>query len=352
MNFIKEVDYSKRPLTRVELHIHLDGSIRYGTIWEYAQKKQIDLGVTSVVAIEHWLKKTTSTNLADFLEHFAKVVQPFQDDQEAWARIAYELCEDQFREGVLYFEARYAPQLLRTAKSRFSDEDVLLAVQKGLDKGREKFGVRSKQVICCTQERDSWAWDNLKLCEKFPNLVGGIDIAKNEAIHAGYTPTEIEVYRQARLSGVNRTAHAGESGPWTTVREAMDLLRCQRVGHGYRVFDDASGLCYKQAREQDLHFEVCPISSVLTGGCPTFASKHAVVRFAEDGTNFSVSKDDTMITGSTLDDEYCFLHSLGLTEAHFIRANLNAARSCFLPPQEKQSLISDLYKAYGIHSRL
>lgn len=60
--------------------------------------------------------------------------------------MAYELCEDQAREGVLYFEARYAPQLMRTANSKFSSEDFVLAIQKGLDRGHEKFGVRSKQV--------------------------------------------------------------------------------------------------------------------------------------------------------------------------------------------------------------
>lgn len=65
---------------------------------------------------------------------------------------------------------------------------------------------------------------------------------------------------------------------------------------------------------------MCPISSVLTGGCPNWAAKHAVVRFAEDRTNFSISKDDSMITGSTLDDEYRFVQSLGLNECHIVSA--------------------------------
>lgn len=110
--------------------------------------------------------------------------------------------------------------------------------------------------MCCVSENETWAWENLKLCQQFPEFIGGIDIAKNEAVIPGYSQAEVEVYRQARLHGINRTAHAGESGPWTTVRDAMELLQCQRVGHGYRVFDDPSGRCYTQAREQHLHFEV------------------------------------------------------------------------------------------------
>lgn len=122
--------------------------------------------------------------------------------------------------------------------------------------------------MCCVLENDAWAWENLKLCQSFPELIAGIDIAKNETINPGYTSTEVEVFRQAKLNGIHRTAHAGESGPWTTVKDAMDLLQCQRVGHGYRVFDDSSGECYSQARKQDLHFEVSRYSSPVTHWLP------------------------------------------------------------------------------------
>lgn len=349
MDFISEIDYSKRPKTRVELHLHLDGSIRYATIWELARKKGIDLGVKSLSECERWLKKTTSTTLADFLKPFPLFIQPFIDDPESWTRIAYELCEDQARDGVAYFEARFAPQLLHTT-SKFTTDDVILSVQKGLDKGYAEFGVKAKQVVCCVLENEDWARENLKLCQKYPNYICGIDIAKDQSIQPGYTKTEVQVYQLAAKDGINRTAHAGESGPWTTVEDAMNLLQCQRVGHGYRVFEDTSMKCYEQAKKEGLHFEVCPISSVLTGGCPTWASKHAVVRLAEDNANFSISKDDTTITGSNLDREYSFLCSLGLTEAHLVRANLNGARSCFLPLQEKQSLLKQLEQTYGLNS--
>ncbi|XP_018494376.1 adenosine deaminase [Galendromus occidentalis] len=350
MSFIREADDSKRPLSRVELHLHLDGSIRYSTIWEYATKRKADIGVKSADGVRRWLQKTTSTTLADFLKDFRTVSALFADDPEAWTRIAYELCEDQARDGVAYFEVRHGPQLLLSASSRYSGSDVVQAVQKGLDEGKQQFGVNSRQILTCVLENDDWAREIVQLCQKYRDIVGGIDIAKNETIHAGFTKTEIEVYHLAEREGINRTAHAGESGPWNSVQAVMDTLHCTRVGHGYRVFEDPSGNCYNQARKQNLHFEVCPISSVLTGGCPPWASKHAVVHFAEDNANFSISKDDTTITGSTLDDEYKFLQSLGLTEAHIVRANFNAARSCFLPVQEKKELIHHLQRTYGIQS--
>lgn len=284
------------------------------------RKRGIDIGVNSADGVRRWLRKTTSTTLADFLKNFPTFSGLVADDPEAWTRIAYELCEDQAREGVIYFEARYAPQLLHSANSRYTSSDVIEAIQRGLDKGKQQFGVKSRQILCCTMENDDWAREIVQLCQKYKDIVGGIDIAKNETIHAGYTKTEIEVYHLAEREGINRTAHAGESGPWNTVQTVMDTLHCTRVGHGYRVFEDSTGNCYSQARKQNLHFEVCPISSVLTGGCPPWASKHAVVHFAEDNANFSISKDDTTVTGSTLDDEYKFLQSLGLTEAHLVRA--------------------------------
>ena len=276
----------------------------------------------------------------------------FADDPAGWTRIAYELCEDQAREAVAYFEVRHAPQFFRTVKSRYTNSDVIEAIQRGLDDGQRQFGIDSRQILSCVLNKDEWARENVLLCQKHRDIVGGIDIAKNEAVYPGFTKTELEVYHLAEKEGINRTAHAGESGAWESVQTVMDSLHCTRVGHGYRVIEDPSGKCYSQAKEQNLHFEVCPISSVLTGGCPSWASKHAVVHFAEDDANFSISKDDSHVTGSTLDDEYRFVQSLGLSEAHLVRAvsmstevHIRTLRSRFIRT-ELNIILSTLRRKY------
>lgn len=348
MSFLKHADPCKTPRSRVELHLHLDGSIRLETIWELAHQKKIDLGSSSIADLRWRLQKVESSSLTDFLDRFSIFLPTVVGDLEAVQRIAYELCEDQARDGVAYFETRYSPHLLSSKEKNVTPSLVVQAVNRGLERGQADFQVKARSIICTILNRDDWAMDCVKLCEEFaPGGVVGIDIAKDETQTKGFTRGEVQAYQRAKQLGIPRTAHAGESGDYTSIRDAMVDLDCSRIGHGYRVFQDVTGNTYKMAQERDLHFEACPYSSVLTGGCPLNTKRHSIVRFAEDNINFSISKDDTTITGSTLFDEYKFLTQLGLTEAHLIRANLNGARSCFLPDSEKEDLLQELYREYG-----
>ncbi|XP_049516328.1 adenosine deaminase-like isoform X3 [Dermacentor silvarum] len=352
MSFLKHFDPSKIPRTRVELHLHLDGSVRLETIWELAHKKKIDLGCSSIAALRWRLQKVESSSLKDFLDRFAIFLPTIVGDLVAIERIAYELCEDQAREGVAYFEARYSPHLLASKDNCVTPALVIQAVSRGLERGEHDFGVKARSILVSVWGNDEWTIDCLRLCEEHDGIgVVGIDIAKDEGQTPGYTAVEAQVFQRAKQVGIRRTAHAGESGAYSTVRDAIVKLHCDRVGHGYRVFQDPTGQIYQLARKKNIHFEVCPYSSVLSGGCPLSTQSHSIVRFAEDNVNFSINKDDSTITGSTLDLEYAFLKQLGLTEAHLIRANINAARSCFLPHLEKEDLLEHLFKEYGISSK-
>uniref|UniRef100_G3MRV0 adenosine deaminase n=1 Tax=Amblyomma maculatum TaxID=34609 RepID=G3MRV0_AMBMU len=352
MSFLRHFDPAKIPRTRVELHLHLDGSIRLETIWELAHKKHIDLGCSSIAALRWRLQKVESSSLEDFLSRFAIFMPTVVGDLEAIERISYELCEDQAREGVAYFETRFSPQLMASEEKGVTPSLVVEAVSRGLEKGQREFKVKARSIVTSVWGKNDWTVECLKLCEQHQSIgVVGIDIAKDEVHTPGYTAVEAQVFQRAKQLGIPRTAHAGESGAYTTVREAIVDLNCDRVGHGYRIFGDPTGETYRLAREQNIHFEVCPYSSVLTGGCTLDTRRHSIVRFAEDNVNFSISKDDSTITGSTLDDEYAFLKHLGLTEAHLVRANINAARSCFLPQGEKEDLLQHLYKEYGVSSK-
>ncbi|XP_077560554.1 adenosine deaminase-like [Haemaphysalis longicornis] len=352
MNIQKQLDPLKTPRSRVELHLHLDGSIRLETIWEIAQKKNFDLGSPSIDDLRRRLQTFDSPSLKNFLGRFDIYMPAFVGDLEAIERIAYELCEDQARDAVAYFETRFSPHLFASEEKNVTPGLVIQAVSRGLERGQADFNIKARSILCAVLSRDDWPMECVKLCEEYAHAgVVGIDIAKDETDEKGYTKSEVEAFQRARQLGIPRTAHAGESGDYSSVRDAMVELDCSRVGHGYRVFQDTTGNTYKMAQDRDLHFEVCPYSSILTGACPLDSNKHAIVKFAEDDINFSVSKDDTTITGTTLFDEYGLLVRLGLTEAHLARANLNGARSCFLPPGEKKDLLEELYREYGVSKK-
>jgi adenosine deaminase len=92
-------------------------------------------------------------------------------------------------------------------------------------------------------------------------------------------------------------------------------MHAERIGHGYRILADEKA--YKRCRDENVHFEVCPTSSVLTGSVPIYQAAtlhHPILRFARDGVNFSVNTDDPTVTGTTLDYEYRMLGDWGMTE--------------------------------------
>ncbi|GLG92842.1 Adenosine deaminase-like protein [Gryllus bimaculatus] len=128
--------------------------------------------------------------------------------------------------------------------------------------------------------------------------------------------------------------------------KAVDDYLAERIGHGYHVVKDNS--VYKMCQERDIHFECCPWSSLLTGSVNPGISKHPIARFAEDEVNFSLNTDDTTITGMTLQNDYDLAGSWGLTEAHVIRANINALRCSFLPQKDKDALMSRLLDSLGV----
>ena len=167
-----------------------------------------------------------------------------------------------------------------------------------------------------------WSPEVLQLAEEFRDRgVVGIDIAGNEEMTEesshSFTDKDVETFRRAKELGIHRTCHAGEAGPALNVAFAVDKMCAERIGHGYSVIKDNE--IYLRCLKSSLHFETCPHSSYFTGAISPY-DRNSIVQFAEDGANFSISKDDPITFGSTLDKEYQYLSELGLNEVHIIRA--------------------------------
>ncbi|XP_035207554.1 adenosine deaminase-like [Stegodyphus dumicola] len=301
------------------------------------------------------LVKEPST-LKNFLSPFLIFLPVMTGDVDAIERMAYEFCEDASKEGILYAEARYAPHELSTTQCdsplptarTVSPSDVVEHVNKGLSRGCEKFGIKVRSILCCIRGRSEWSEDVLRLCAEYKNDgVVGIDIAGDAEANTHTSDKDIAIFKKAASMSIHRTAHAGEDGPASQVKFSLEELLVERIGHGYHVVDDPE--IYSQCLKSGVHFETCPLSSILTGAVSlNDDTKHPIVRFAEDGANFSISRDDPTLIQRSLDDDYEFLRCLGLEEKHFIKANFNAARSSFLPEEEKKDLLEQLRIAYNI----
>ncbi|KAK7922706.1 hypothetical protein WMY93_009608 [Mugilogobius chulae] len=297
-------------------------------------------------------------SLTEFLGRFAEYMHVIAGDREAIKRVAYEFVEDKAKEGVAYVEVRYSPHYLANCEVEpipwnqtegdLSPDEVVRLVNEGLRDGEREFRTKARSILCCMRHMPNWSMDVLELCKKYRNDgVVAIDLAGDESLNCVAYPGHKNAYEEAVRCGIHRTVHAGEVGPPSVVKEAVEVLKAERVGHGYRTLEDQS--LYKQLLQQNMHFEMCPVSSKFTGACCSDFTQHPIITFRKDKANFSLNTDDPLIFNSGLHDDYrTAMQFMGFTEEEFQRLNINAAKSCFLPEEEKKQLLQTLYEAYGM----
>lgn len=343
---------------KVELHVHLDGAIRLKTVLDVAKRR----GISLPVSMEEELKELCTVNepatLTEFLGKFSHFMHVIAGDREAIKRIAYEFVETKAKEGVIYVEARYSPHFLANKgveplpwdqkPGDITPDDVVDLVNQGFKEGEQAFKTKARSILCCMRHMPNWSMEVVELCKKFhKDGVVAIDLAGDESMNCESYPGHKKAFEEAVRSNVHRTVHAGEVGPASVVREAVEVLKAERIGHGYHTLEDQN--LYKQLLHQNMHFEMCPVSSRLTGACEPDFSKHPLITFKKDKANYSLNTDDPTIFNSTLNSDYEVVQKyMDFTEEEFKRLNINAAKSCFLPEKEKEKLLNQLYEAYGM----
>ncbi|KAM4831739.1 adenosine deaminase isoform 1-T1 [Urocitellus parryii] len=314
---------------KVELHVHLDGAIKPETILYYGRKRGIALPANTAEELKNIIGMDKPLSLPEFLSKFDYYMPAIAGSREAIKRIAYEFVEMKAKEGVVYVEVRYSPHLLANSKVEpipwnqaegdLTPDEVVDIVGQGLKEGEQAFGIKVRSILCCMRHQPNWSLEVVELCKKYQHhTVVAIDLAGDETIKgSSYFPGHVEAYEEAVRSGIHRTVHAGESSPAEVVQEAVDILKTERVGHGYHTLDDQA--LYNRLRQENMHFEVCPWSSYLTGAWKP-DTEHAVIRFKNDQANYSLNSDDPLIFKSTLDTDYHMTkQDMGFTEEDFKR---------------------------------
>uniref|UniRef100_A0A1I7V057 adenosine deaminase n=1 Tax=Caenorhabditis tropicalis TaxID=1561998 RepID=A0A1I7V057_9PELO len=330
---------------KVELHLHLDGAARFDTLLELSQEKGISLaGAKTVDELKKVLVTHEPANLSKVLEAFEIFLPVIRGDLTAIERVAYELCEDQHHNGVVYFEGRYSPHLLLCNDyPEVTAAHVVAAVKKGFDRGEKQFGIKARSILCCIRGLD----------KKFPQLildlatdlkqlgVVAIDVAGSaHGADEQYEPEVVAAFKEAFKRGIHRTVHAGESGGPKEVQKAIEDMHAERIGHGYRVMKDEQMYIDNFVNSKSVHLEACPYSSVMTGAVPLDWKNHPISRWAKDDVNFSISRDDPTCFDNSMLSELTLAHKqVGLDVHQLWKAQLNAAHSCFLPEDEKAELV-------------
>jgi adenosine deaminase len=322
-------------LPKIDLHRHLDGSIRVSTILELATEHALHLPSYDLSQLEKEVYiQDRSTDLLAFLAKLDYGVSSLVNI-EACERIAFENVEDLRTEGVDYAELRFSPYYM-AMHHNLSLSDVVAAVVRGVKAGEQRFGVkvnligilsRTFGVEHCMQELES-------LLKHHQDLVG-LDLAGDEK---GF-PAELF---QAHFSLAKQktdwrfTVHAGEADGPQSVWNAITLLHADRIGHGVRAIEDEKLLSYMA--EKKVGVESCLTSNYQTGTWIDTAS-HPLITFLNVGIEACLNTDDPGVSNITLDDEFELARrKLNFTEAQLNILKENALNQAFISEPEKEGL--------------
>ncbi|VDL61695.1 unnamed protein product [Hymenolepis diminuta] len=336
------------PRKEVELHLHFDGGWRPETVFRFAQKKGMSLPCSNAQEFARHLIVTQSNNLCSFLTKFDYILPPIKGDKEALHQITLDFVEDCVnRGGHCYVEPRFCPFLF--AGDNLTVEEATVTVLNSMAKAAHHHNLQWRAILCMMRQNPEWSDTivDLALANR-PNGVVAVDVAGDDKPCDGKnTDKKIkDAFQRAHDAGLHCIAHAGENGCAASVTEAVYEMYAERIGHGYHILDDKN--VYKDMREKNVHFEVCPLSSQLTGSVVGNWQEHPIVRFEQDGVNYSISTDDPTVTGQWLQAEKRMLAINGLLEMEqFQNANIRAAKACFLDDDTKKMLIQHLEDVYN-----
>ncbi len=319
----------------IDLHRHLDGSVRLQTILDLGRQHNLPLPAWDLESLRPFVQVTTpQPGVLAFFEKF-RWLREVMVDYDACRRIAYENVEDARNEGIDYIELRFSPYFM--AETHHLDPTTVVEyVADGVRAGSRDTGVWANLIgIISRTYGPEIAWRELGALLPHSEHIAGLDLAGDEQ----HYPAELFEghFRQASKAGWQITVHAGESAGPESIWQSMRLLGATRIGHAVRAPEDPALMDYM--RENHIGIESNLTSNVQTSTVASYA-EHPLRLFLEQGLLATINTDDPGISAVDLRYEYeVAAVQAGLTPEMAQQAQRNALTIAFLPPEEKEELV-------------
>ena len=339
-----------KTLPKVLLHEHLDGVVRPQTVIELAESVgYTGLPTRDAQALGKWFHQGANQgSLAKYLEGFTHTIAVMQTE-EALERVAYEQAEDLSKDGVVYFETRFAP-VFHTHKE-LTQQQVVSAVLKGLARGHHDFGIRSGLIICAMRNMNV-SLEMAELAVDFRERgVVGFDLAGEEG---GYPPKKhVDAFHYIQRENFNITIHAGEGFGKESIWQAIQYCGAHRIGHGTRLIDDIAisdgravklGDLAQYVLDKRIPLEICLISNVHTGAAASLA-QHPFKILYQEKFRVTLNTDNRLMSDTSMTREFeAAAATFGLTLEDFEKLTINAMKSAFLPYDQRCDFIYKVLK--------
>ena len=339
-----------RALPKVLLHEHLDGGLHPETIVQLARQAGYkDLPTDQPERLAAWFHQGANKgSLPEYLQGFAHTIAVLQTE-EALERVAYEQAEDLSGDGVVYFETRFAP--IFHTRGGLTHQQVISAVLRGLERGRQDFGIHAGLIICAMRNMQV-SLEMAELAVDFRERgVVGFDLAGEEG---GYPPKKhVDAFHFIQRENFNITIHAGEGYGKESIWQAIQYCGAHRIGHATRLIDDitiADGKVVKlgdlaqYVLDKRIPLEICLLSNVHTGATPSVA-EHPFKIFYQQKFRVCLNTDNRLMSNTTLSREFEVAEeTFGLSLDDFEKLTINAMKSAFLPYDQRCRFIYEVLK--------
>jgi adenosine deaminase len=331
-----QLDEFIRRMPKVELHVHLEGSIAPQTLFELARQNRVDIPARNVAELERLF---CFRNFGDFISVYMNLARAIVTGED-FARLAYELGSDLARQHVLYAEVMISP--MQYMNRGMDLAEALEGASAGFARVERETGTVIKLALDYGRQYDiESAWKVLEIAKAAMSTgVVGWSIGGNEI---GYPPEPFaNVFAAAGQAGLGLMAHAGEVVGPPSIWGAVDALHATRIGHGIRCISDQPLI--EHLRQQAIVLDMCPSSNVLTGAVASWED-HPIRQLFDAGLTITVNSDDPTFFATTLTDEYRRVAGrFAFTVDEIVTLLHNAVNAAFMPTIARDALRQRMHR--------
>jgi adenosine deaminase len=322
-------------LPKIELHCHLDGSVRPSTIADIAKKEKILLPSFDIEEIKGMISVNSDCDsLEEYLTKFDLPITVMQSEYSL-ERISYELFEDAQKDNVKYLEVRFGANL--HLKKGLSIKNVIESVLSGMRRAEKEFDIRGNIILSGLRSDSIESLHDLIEVGKeyIGNGVVGIDLCAVE--EEGFSSKYIEAFEIARKYGFRVTIHAGEVCSGNNILEAIEMLGAERIGHGINL--KTSEKAYHLVKAGHINLEMCPTSNIQTKAVDSYET-HPIVDFLREGISVSISTDNKTVSNTTMSREIEIVSkNMGMTLEEYKLIFGYSVESSFADENTKKDLL-------------
>lgn len=308
-------------LPKVELHLHIEGSLEPELLFELAQRNNIDIPYESPQALR---KAYEFEDLQSFLDIYYQGANALRTEQDfydlTWAYL--ERCK---ADNVIHTEIFFDPQTHTDRGIEF--ETVINGIHRAMQDGSEKLGITSQIMACFLRHlSEESAIETLQSIVKHKDKIVGVGLDSSEL---GHPPEKFKrAFQQAKEAGLLTVAHAGEEGPAQNIIDSIEMLGVSRVDHGVRCVEDAS--LVEALIESKMPLTVCPLSNIKLCVFDEM-EQHNIVDLLRKGVAVTINSDDPAYFGGYMTDNFMAVSNAHpMTKAELAQFTINAINASFI----------------------